>query len=59
MGRRYRNQMLNKKDIITYHVYQGDRLLKSFPGDKMGAESYQKSLKIETEVRKTRHIVDI
>jgi hypothetical protein len=59
MGRRYRQQLANKKEIITYHVYRDNSLIQSFEGHKQGAIDLKEALlagdpEAVIEIRKTR-----
>lgn len=54
MGRRYRSQFANRKDLITYHVYENNQLVKSFAGNKQAAQELANTLNGNVEIKKTR-----
>jgi hypothetical protein len=58
MGRRYKNSMMGKKDIITYTVYENGTRVQSYVGDKNAAEEHAAALDGPTEIRKSRITVE-
>jgi hypothetical protein len=64
MGRRYRQELAHKKEIITYHVYRDNSLVQSFEGHKQGAIDLKEFLlsgdpEAVIEIRKTRALAPI
>jgi hypothetical protein len=61
MGKRYKNTMMGKRDVITYKVYKDGAYVTQYVGDRNAAQEHAASIDEEggvSEIRKSRHMVD-